>query len=197
MWGLRLRWDFKILDRSFNYAFSKIDSDYYICTAGDGHMIRNHIEDFRDGEGCRTSDSTVQITTDNFLGWKNTNKIQSSRVRTLEKQNIFIYWHFDLDHLSWYLNFFIFHEKKYFLIISFRKSYFETITCILLVRAFQLSPDEKFVLARNNYMKQWRHSYFSDYFVYDLVADKERVTIISLFYHQDLKKQGDFRNSLV
>ena len=43
-------------------------------------------------------------------------------------------------------------------------------------------------------MKQWRHSYFSDYFVYDLVADKESVTISIL--PSRLKKAGRFEKLL-
>lgn len=38
---------------------------------------------------------------------------------------------------------------------------------------WDLSPDEKFVLVRKNYMKQWRHSFFADYYVYDIENAQE------------------------
>lgn len=41
------------------------------------------------------------------------------------------------------------------------------------MESYTISPDEQYVLARKNYQKQWRHSFYSDYYVYDLVADKE------------------------
>ena len=41
------------------------------------------------------------------------------------------------------------------------------------MQKYYLSPDEKYALARKNYMKQWRHSYFSDYYVYDLINDRQ------------------------
>ena len=36
-----------------------------------------------------------------------------------------------------------------------------------------LSADEKYILAYKNYQKQWRHSFFADYFIYDVVNDIE------------------------
>lgn len=41
------------------------------------------------------------------------------------------------------------------------------------MQKYYLSPDEKYALARKNYMKQWRHSYFADYYVYDLINEQE------------------------
>ena len=41
-----------------------------------------------------------------------------------------------------------------------------------------LSADEKRVFCYNNYMKQWRHSFYADYYVYDIEAEKE-VTALS------------------
>jgi len=38
---------------------------------------------------------------------------------------------------------------------------------------YEISPDEKFVFAYKNRMKQWRHSYFADYYVFDLSSESE------------------------
>ena len=36
---------------------------------------------------------------------------------------------------------------------------------------YYVSPNEKFILYRNNYQKQWRHSFFADYFIWDIETD--------------------------
>lgn len=38
-------------------------------------------------------------------------------------------------------------------------------------QSYTMSADEKFMLTYKNYQKQWRHSFFADYSVYDLVND--------------------------
>ena len=35
-----------------------------------------------------------------------------------------------------------------------------------------LSKDELYVMCYNNYMKQWRHSFYADYYVWDVAGDK-------------------------
>ena len=39
-------------------------------------------------------------------------------------------------------------------------------------RSCSLSKDELYVMCYNNYMKQWRHSFYADYYVWDVVGDK-------------------------
>lgn len=43
-------------------------------------------------------------------------------------------------------------------------------------QSYKMSADEKHMLVYKNYQKQWRHSYFADYYVYDLEMDTEIVT---------------------
>ena len=35
-------------------------------------------------------------------------------------------------------------------------------------RGCSISADEKFIFCYNNYMKQWRHSYYADYYIFDI-----------------------------
>ena len=39
-------------------------------------------------------------------------------------------------------------------------------------RSCSLSKDELYVMCYNNYMKQWRHSFYADYYVWDVKGDK-------------------------
>jgi hypothetical protein len=36
---------------------------------------------------------------------------------------------------------------------------------------YYVSPNEEFILYRNNYQKQWRHSFFADYYIWDIKTD--------------------------
>lgn len=51
------------------------------------------------------------------------------------------------------------------------------------LQSYRMSPDEKFILARKNYMKQWRHSFYSDYYVFDLTTNTE-VTDADILNHK-------------
>ena len=35
-------------------------------------------------------------------------------------------------------------------------------------RGCSISADEKFIFCYNNYMKQWRHSFYADYYIFDV-----------------------------
>ena len=35
-------------------------------------------------------------------------------------------------------------------------------------RGCSISADEKFIFCYNNYMKQWRHSFYADYYIFDI-----------------------------
>ncbi|CAG5099345.1 Oidioi.mRNA.OKI2018_I69.XSR.g16466.t1.cds [Oikopleura dioica] len=52
---------------------------------------------------------------------------------------------------------------------------------------YYLSPNEKYILYRNNYQKQWRHSFFADYYIWDIEADQELKTA-----HISTHKQAQF-----
>jgi len=55
---------------------------------------------------------------------------------------------------------------------------------------YYISPNEKFILYRNNYQKQWRHSFFADYYIWDIDND-EKLTSAEISKN-DLHKQAQF-----
>jgi len=52
----------------------------------------------------------------------------------------------------------------------------------------RLSADETMVFCFNNYMKQWRHSFYADYFVYDIEGDKQ----IDVVTNNAIMKQAQY-----
>merc|ERR1711953_1012045 len=54
---------------------------------------------------------------------------------------------------------------------------------------YYISPDEKFILYRNNYQKQWRHSFFADYYIWDVAND---VKLVNVEISKDDHKQAQF-----